>query len=456
LGVSRRFLLCRRFGRSGLAASIQDFRGAHGFSILIYAMGGDLISLEAVRGWLDENWDVGITLAEWWDRLADAGYAFPSWPHGFGGSAASLAEARTITSALAEAQVIGPPMGNATSMGAPTLLEHGTDEQKERFVGPAVRGREAWAQLFSEPGAGSDLASLSTSAVLDGDEYVINGQKVWNSYADIASWGMLLARTDPNVPKHQGITFMMIDMNQPGVEVRRLVQMNGTADFCEVFMTDARVPTVNVIGQPGSGWRVARTTLAYERSGISSGRARGFLHVQPGTKAGNLERPVGELMVEARRAAKEGSRRGEVLLNARSMLKLAQEKGVAHNGALRDRLMRYYIDSQVYKWTGQRSRDNLKSGRPGPESSTLKVQLAMLAHQSRDLSMSILGAEGMLVGDGTTDRGRVQMAALSSYAASLGGGTNEIQRNIIGERSLGLPREPVLDSEVPFREARKS
>jgi alkylation response protein AidB-like acyl-CoA dehydrogenase len=341
-------------------------------------------------------------------------------------------------------------------MGSPTILEHGTEEQKRRFVTPAVRGQEAWAQLFSEPGAGSDLASLATNAVLDGSEYIVEGQKVWNSFADISGWGMLLARTDWDVPKHKGITFMMIDMDQPGVEVRPLVQMNGTADFCEVFLNEARVPVENVIGEAGDGWRVARTTLAFERSGISSGRARGFLHVQPGQKAGNLERPVGELKEIARRVARDSTRRGEVLLNTRSMIKLAEETGAAKSAAVRDRLMRYYVNSQVYKWTGQRSRDNLKFGRPGPESSTLKVQLAMLAHESRDLSMSILGAQGMLIGEETLDRGRVQMAALSSFAASLGGGTNEIQRNIIGERTLGLPREPVLDSDLAFRDLRRS
>ena len=415
-----------------------------------------MTSHEDVRTWLAQHWKLEKSLGEWWGELADAGFAFPGWPRGFGGQGASPSEARVVISVLAEARVIGPPSGNATSMGSPTILDHGTKEQKERFVLPAVRGRHAWAQLFSEPGAGSDLASLSTSAVLDGDEYVVNGQKVWNSYADISSWGMLLARTDPDVPKHQGITFMMIDMDQPGIDVRPLVQMNGSAEFCEVFLTDARVPVANVIGRIGGGWSVARTTLAYERSGISSGRARGFLHVQPGPKAGHLTRPVGELLESALRVATDNSRRNEFLLSARAMLSLAQEKGAVQDAVMRDRLARYYVNSQVYKWTGQRSRDNVKSGRPGPESSALKVQLAMLAHESRDLSMSIVGAEGMLRGDDDGGYGRVQMAALSSFAASLGGGTNEIQRNIMAERALDLPREPASDTKVPFRDLRRS
>jgi alkylation response protein AidB-like acyl-CoA dehydrogenase len=412
--------------------------------------------LDVVQTWIRENWQLELTLAEWWDRLADAGYAFPTWPAGFGGSSASAAEARIVASALASAGVIGPPTGNGPNMGGPTVLAHGTDEQKKRFVEPMARGREVWAQLFSEPGAGSDLAGLSTSAVLDGDEYVVNGQKVWNSFADVSEWGMLLARTDPDVPKHLGITYMMIALDQPGVEVRPLVQMNGIAEFCEVFMTDARVPVENVIGQPGDGWNVARTTLAYERAGAGSGRLRGVVSVSAGSKSGNLGRTVGEILDDASRHTAQRSQRNEVLLSARTLVELAQRLGVERDAVLRQRLARYHANSQVYRWTGQRGRDNAKSGRPGPESSTMKLQLAMLANEARDLSLALLGASGMLMGHDTIDNGRAQMAALSSPAASLGGGTNEIQRNIIGERTLGLPKEPAVDRDVPFRELRRS
>ncbi|MET0715018.1 MAG: acyl-CoA dehydrogenase family protein, partial [Mycetocola sp.] len=237
---------------------------------------------DVVRSWIEENWSLDLSLEEWWARLAAAGYAFPTWPIGFGGQALSFKEARSVGEALASFEVIGPPLGNATAMGAPTILDHGTADQKERFVVPAVTGQEAWAQLFSEPGAGSDLASLSTRAEQDGSEFVLNGQKVWNSYADIAGWGMVLARTDPDAPKHRGISFMMIDMNQPGIEVRPLVQMNGSAEFCEVFLTDARVRDDDVIGDLNDGWNVAKTTLAYERAGISSGRTRGLFAATPG------------------------------------------------------------------------------------------------------------------------------------------------------------------------------
>jgi alkylation response protein AidB-like acyl-CoA dehydrogenase len=279
---------------------------------------------------------------------------------------------------------------------------------------------------------------------------------VWNSFADLSEWGMLLARTNPDVPKHRGISFMMIEMDQPGVEARPLVQMNGIAEFCEVFLTEARVPVANVIGDLGEGWNVARTTLAHERANAGGGRPRGLVTVGAGGKPGNLDRPVGELVRLAAQRAESQAQRNEVLVSARTHIALARRLGITADPVVRDRLARYYVENQVYTWTGQRSRDNAKRGRPGPEASTAKLQLARLAHRSRDLSLSMLGAHGMLAGDDAPDRGRYHMAALSSLAASLGGGTNEIQRNIIGERTLGLPREPAADHDVPFRKLRRS
>ena len=396
---------------------------------------------DGVAEWVDANWSGEMSLAEWWQRLADVGYAFPAWPPGFGGRGTGQSDDRAIRQRLGSMGVIGPPAGTAPNMGVPTLLAHGTDEQKERFVTPAVTGREAWCQLFSEPGAGSDLASLACRAERDGDEFVVTGQKVWNSGADVSEWGMLLARTNPDVPKHAGITWMLVDMRQPGVEVRPLVQMNGSADFCEVFLSDARVPLDNVVGGIDNGWNIARTTLTYERASVGQRVPKGLLQVKAGTMPGNLDRPVGELVEQARRA---GSPRREVMLGARSIATLASELGLAEDVVVRDRLADYYARSEVHRRTGQRRGDLTKLG------------LALLAHRSRDLSMSLLGAEGMLTGEDARDHGRVQQACLSSFVPSLGGGTNEIQRNIIGERILGLPREPSADAEVPFRQLRRS
>ena len=249
---------------------------------------------------------------------------------------------------------------------------------------------------------------------------------------------------------------MMIDMRQPGVEGRPLVQMNGGADFCEVFLTEARVPLENVVGGIDNGWKVARTTLTYERGSVGQRLAKGLVQVRAGSMPGNLDRPVGELIVQASRAASDPNKRFDVMIGARSMIHLARDLGLADDPIVRDRVADYYVRSEVQRLTGQRNRDNAKQGRAGTEGSIMKLGLAMLAHRSRDLSMSMLGAGGTLVGTDARDNGRVQHACLSSFAPSLGGGTNEIQRNIIGERSLGLPREPSDDAEVPFRELRRS
>lgn len=423
-------------------------------SAVVPDLGGDVEA--GVAAWLAENWSLEITLRQWWARLADAGLAHPSWPTGLGGRDASPTVARRILAALASAGVVGPPTGIGPSMGAPTVLAHGTPEQQARFVRSCADGTRSWCQLFSEPGAGSDIASLSTRAILDGDELVITGQKVWNSGADTADVGMLIARTDVDAPKHKGITWMLVDMNQPGIEVRPLVQMNGNAEFCEVFLEEARVPVADVVGGMHGGWPVTRTTLSFERMSIGQAPPAGLVNVAAGSRAGLLDRPVGEVIERARAASARAQNRFDVMVGWKTMIRLAQDTGKAADPVVRDKVVRYWVASQVHRLNNQRTRDNAKSGRPGPEGSIGKLSNAMLAHLSRDISMSILGAEGMLMGAETLLGGRVQMACLGSHAPSLGGGTNEIQKNIIGERTLGLPREPSDDADVPFRDLRRS
>jgi len=347
---------------------------------------------EDVAAWVASNWDLDMTLRQWWARLSAAGLAFPTWPEGLGGRGWRPSQAREVLVALGGAGVIGPPAGNAPNMGAPTLLAHGTPEQKERFVRPVADGTEAWCQLFSEPGAGSDLAGLRTRAERDGDEYVVNGQKVWNSRAESSEWGMLLARTNPDVPKHAGITWMMVDMRQPGVVVRPLVQMNGGAEFCEVFLTDARVPVQNVVGDVGDGWNVARTTLAHERGSIGQQQPRGLLTALAGSMPGHLDRTVRDLVETARRLATDPNRRSDVMVGSKSMIRLAKDVGKAADLEVRQRVADYWIRSEVHRLTGLRSRDNAKGGKPGPEASILKLSTAALAHLSRDLSLSIAWA----------------------------------------------------------------
>jgi alkylation response protein AidB-like acyl-CoA dehydrogenase len=407
----------------------------------------------ALGEWIEQHWSPDITLAQWWDHLFDAGYAFPRWPTGLGGLGASATQARQVTAALAEARTIAAPAGPGPNMGGPTVIEHGTPEQQQTFVEPLGRGKQQWCQLFSEPGAGSDLASLATRAERDGDDFVVSGQKVWSSKADRSEWGMLLCRTDPDVPKHQGISYLMLDMRQPGVEVRPLVQMNGMSTFCEVFLDEARAPVGHLVGPLNGGWSVARTTLAHERAATAAGPGRGAVVVEPGELGGNLDKPVGEL-VERWKAAGGTPKTQPPLLGARAMIELARRHKATERPALRAQLVRFVVHSEVYRRNGQRLRDLAKAGVATPlDGSAMKLDLAALAHESRDLSLAILGAEGLLAkGDG----GDIVRTALTAFVPSLGGGTNEIQRNIIGERALGLPREPAVDADVPFRDLRRS
>jgi alkylation response protein AidB-like acyl-CoA dehydrogenase len=396
----------------------------------------------SVERWVEANWSLDLTLGQWWDRLYEAGYAFPTWPEGLGGLGAPAAEARHVTAALTAAGTVAAPAGNGPNMGAPTLIEHATAEQQQRFVAPLGRGRTQWCQLFSEPGAGSDLASVTTRAERDRDTFVVTGQKLWSSKADRSEWGMLLCRTDPVAPKHHGLSFLMLDMRQPGVEVRPLVQMNGLSSFCEVFLDGARARVDDVIGPLGAGWAVARTTLAHERAATAAGARRDAVVVEAGSLAGQLDRFVGEL-VEAWRAAGGSPRSQRPLLGSRAMVDLARRHGATDRPAVRDRLVRYVVHSEVHRRNGQRVRDLARAGRPAPlDGSAMKLDLAALAHESRDLSLAILGADGLLTEASAPDGGAVARTALTSFVPSLGGGTNEIQRNIVGERALGLPREP--------------
>jgi alkylation response protein AidB-like acyl-CoA dehydrogenase len=405
-----------------------------------------------VQAWVDANWDTALTVRQWWLRLADAGYAYPRWPSGLGGSGASRRAAATIAEVLARNQVIGPPAGAlAATLAAPTLLEHATTAQRAALVRPIATGEAAWCQLFSEPGSGSDLASIGTRAERDGDEWVITGQKVWNSAADTADFGMLLARTDLDVPKHAGITYFVIDMRQPGVEARPLKQMNGASNFCEVFLTEARVRGDRVIGEVNGGWRVAQTTLFHERNSLAGGGMPGLVMARSGSE-GDLDCKVGEVLDRARDAAKARKspiRAGAV--PAKLMIGLAQKYGVSGDPLIRQELARYVSQVRVNGWTMRRS--GAAGGRlTGADGSLAKLTTARICQQSRDLSYRIVGAPGMLTGKDSPLGGDLQTVNLASPGNRLGGGTDEIQLNVLGERALGLPREPSVDKDVPYRD----
>ena len=405
-----------------------------------------------VQAWLESNWDTSITVREWWRRLADAGYAYPNWPAGLGGLGVSRRDAATITGVLAQSRVIGPPVGAmAARLAAPTVLQHATEDLQHELVRPIATGEAAWCQLFSEPGSGSDLASIGTRAVRDGDEWVVTGQKVWNSAADSADVGMLLARTDVDVPKHAGITYFAIDMKQPGIEVRPLRQMNGASNFCEVFLTEARVPVRRVIGAVNDGWRVAQTTLLNERNSVAGGGLFGLVLARSGSE-GDLDRKVGEVLDRAREAARaHKSPLSAGAVPAKVMVELAQTSGVAGHPLVRQDLARYVSQVRVNGWTMRRcaaAGGNLT----GADGSIAKLTTARICQQSRDLSYRIVGVRGMLMGRSSPLEGDLQTVNLASPGNRLGGGSDEIQLNVLGERALGLPREPSVDKDVPYRD----
>jgi alkylation response protein AidB-like acyl-CoA dehydrogenase len=411
---------------------------------------GDLAA--RVQAWVEANWDTSITIREWWLRLADAGYAYPTWPLGLGGSDASRRDAMTVTGVLAQNKLIGSPVGAmAATLAAPTLLEHATEVQLAELVRPIATGEAAWCQLFSEPGSGSDLASVGTRAVRDGDEWVVTGQKVWNSSADSADFGMLLARTDVDVPKHAGITYFVIDMKQPGIAARPLKQMNGASNFCEVFLTEARVRGDHVIGEVNGGWRVAQSTLFHERNSVAGGGLPGLVMARSGS-GGDLDRKVGEVLDRAREVAKARKspiRAGAV--PAKLMVELAQKFGVSGDPVIRQELARYISRVRVNGWTMRRS--GAAGGKlTGADGSIAKLTTARICQESRELSYRIVGAHGMLMGQVSPLAGDLQMVNLASPGNRLGGGTDEIQLNVLGERALGLPREPSSDKDVPYRD----
>ncbi len=412
--------------------------------------GADEVASE-VRAWLASSWDPDLTLAEWWERLADSGWAVPTWPEEWLGRGLTRDLAAVVAAEIRDAGAVGPPAGLGLMLAGPTIVAHGSEEQKRRYLRPIVTGQEAWCQLFSEPGAGSDLASLQCRAVQDGDEWVVNGQKVWTSGAHVADLGMLLARTDVDVPKHRGISYFAVEMDQPGVDVRPLREMTGRALFNEVFLTDARVHDDALIGGLNNGWMAAMTTLANERASLGGGGTGAAGLGVPGRKGGMLERRVGDL-------ARGGG--GQRALGARgfaTMRKAAEAEGRTGDPAIRQALVELYTLEEISRYSVLRTKAAKAAGRgPGPEANTAKLSMSRMTRLSRDLGLEILGAKGMLHGADAPMGGMLQEMAVFAPAVSIYGGSDEVQKNIIGERVLGLPKEPSDDRTVPFKELRVS
>ena len=382
---------------------------------------------DRVRAFLAEHDPATTPAAEFNSARFDAGLAAAHYPAGHGG----LGLSRSLQSAADEEFAKGgahelDPRRNVIGLGmaAPTIIAFGTDEQKTRWLKPLWTAEEIWCQLFSEPGAGSDLAGLGTRAVKDGDEWVVNGQKVWTSLAHEARWGLLLARTDPDVPKHAGLSYFVIDMHQPGVEVRPLRQLTGQAEFNEVFFTDARVPDANRLGDIGAGWRVAQTTLMNERVSIGSSRS----------------------------VPREQSAIAFAAAEWRTHPELRTHE-------LHHRLLRLWAEAEVARLAGERLRQQLAAGEPGPEGSAAKLVFARLNQEISGWEIDFGAADGLRYDDWTMHRGSASDYArgpgyryLRSRGNSIEGGTSEVLRNIIAERVLGLPAEPRTDTGVAWKD----
>ncbi len=401
-----------------------------------------------VRAWLDANWNAERPLAEWRPLLVDSGWGCPTWPVEWYGKGLSNTDAAVVTEEMRRAGAAGVAAGGGMSLAAATLLAHGSDELKAAHLRPILTGEHRWCQLFSEPGSGSDLAGLTTRAELDGEEWIVNGQKVWNTGAHKAHFGILLARTNWDVPKHRGITYFVIDMGQPGVEVRPLRQMNGHASFNEVFLTDARVPAAAVVGEPELGWAVAITTLMHERN-LTAPRGRG----------GPRKAPEGRTRIEAAEEAAAYNATYSWYPQRAGRADLVTPRAEA-TGRVADPLVRQDMAAltafrRATRWTAERARAARAAGRaPGPEGSLGKLSSSVVARRCNALHTAIAGAEGMLTGPGTAAGGMIAEVLTSTPAQSIAGGTDEIQKNILGERMLSLPKEPSVDNDVPFHEVR--
>ena len=393
--------------------------------------------IERVREWLRENWDQHSSLLEWRERLVDSGWAVPSWPTEWFGLGLPAWADSVVAEEIKRIGAVGTPVGSGMSLAAPTLIEHASHELKRELLRATLTGASTWCQLFSEPGAGSDLAGLSASAVLDGDEWVVNGQKVWNTSAHHADYGMLLVRTNTTVPKHEGITYMVLPMHQQGVEVRPIRQMNRHSSFNEVFMTDARVPARFVVGTVNDGWRVARATLAHERSFATLRRPR--FDSPDGRRGLALDEAELEAEKHFRTYVWYPQRAGRADL----VIERAREVGRDRDPVVRDRIADLISFVKVNEWTAQRARAARALGRPpGPEGSLGKLAASEVARRCHRLHAIIAGAHGMLVDGPREHDATIAEVLVSTPAQSIAGGTDEIQRSIIGEKILGLPREP--------------
>jgi alkylation response protein AidB-like acyl-CoA dehydrogenase len=383
-----------------------------------------------VSAWLEEHAEVRTGLADWsrnpthpeyvrrcrqWQHtLYEGGWGAITWPEEYGGLGETSWHQTIFNQEMAKYDVSAGAFAVGIGMAGPTLIVHGSEEQKRDHLPAMLRGEAVWCQLFSEPDAGSDLAGLKSRAERDGESFVVNGQKVWTSGAQHSDWGILIARTNPDVPKHKGITYFLVDMHSPGIEVRPLRQITGTAHFNEVFLTDVVVPATNVVGEVNGGWTVAHTTMGYERALIG------------GTGPS---------------------------ISIAQVLDLARRCGRSSDPLVRRQIAEFSTRVELLRFMNYRVQTALSKGRlPGPEASTTKLFLSQHMGLNGELFMSLSGAKGMLADSAALDDGFWEIAFLNQWMSRLGGGTDNIQRNSLAERVLGLPRESRRDKDQPFSE----
>ena len=405
---------------------------------------------DELRSFLETNWDPNATLLDWRNKLIDAGWGMPSWPERWYGRNMPQSLLSVVAEEFARIGAVSVARTGIRLLAAETLLAHGNDLQRERYLRKILTGEETWCQLFSEPGSGSDLAGSTTRAELVGDHWLINGQKVWTTSAHHADFGLLLARHDWDVPKHQGLSYFILNFHQEGVEVHPLKQMNGHASFNQVFFNNAKVPRSDQVGANGDGWQIAMTTLMHER------RNAGNIFVEA-RRRGDFRGSIFEQEAEENEILLEPytwypQRAGRVDL----VLPRARSTGAINNPATRQEIARLMIMSRCAEWTALRARAAQQQGQPqGPEGSLGKLAGSNIARQAAKVHTLIAGVDAMASGDDGPESGIIAEILLSVPAISIAGGTDEIQRNIISERVLGMQKEPRADT-GPFKDVRKN
>jgi alkylation response protein AidB-like acyl-CoA dehydrogenase len=403
-----------------------------------------------LRAWLEANWDPNLSLADWRSKLVDSGWGAPAWPRAWHGRDLPPALEAVVAEEMRRAGAVGVARSGVRGLAAATLLEHGGEFHKRKFLRRILTGEDNWCQLFSEPGSGSDLAGALTRAELKDGRWIINGQKVWTTSAHHADWGLLLARTDSNLPKHQGLSYFVLDMHQPGVEVRPLRQMNGHASFNQVFFTDAEVPAEHLVGELGGGWAVATTTLMHERRGADGMRLWGAASDRKG-RIYDEERAEIATVDEPYKWYPQRAGRVDLIIER------AKATGAIADPVVRQEIAKLLTLSRTAEWTARRARAAMAEGRPpGPEGSLGKLAASHVARAAAHVHTLISGAEAMLSGEDGALGGVIAEILVSVPAVSIAGGTDEIQRNIIAERVLRMPKEPRTDDDRPFRDVPKN